>query len=160
MLKRTLVHYWNTLFQFPWKLNFVKITCCHGKFVPIKQPFPKKWLQDLQFLTSSSEMTSKGTVEPRCACSGPNSEHTFAGSVVCLRAPSSLSPCQSRLWQPRQAQACGRKRRFGKNSFCRKTDQEFGLQDTAQIQSASKDISVFIKCSQGQQVLQALFHIT
>lgn len=103
------------MFQFPLQLNFVKITCCPAKFVPVHQQFPKKWLPDLHFLTSSSGTTSKGAVEARCTCSDPNSTYTFAGSTVCLR-PRAASRRASHV-----SDSPGRRRRAEESAALGKT---------------------------------------
>lgn len=72
-------------------------------------------------------------------------------------APSSPAPCPSRLRQPWQARE---KRCSGNSSLCREMDQDLGLWDAAQVQSAPKGGSVLVQRLCGQRVLQALFHVT
>lgn len=134
MLKRTLLHYWDTLFQFSLELNFVKTRACrHRRSVPIESNFIKEMVLGSQFLAISSLKREGGSqvCTPRC-CPGP--EQMCPGF-----SPDSLLLCQP---HPQQLQ-CGGTRCFGgKNRISRKMGQESGLQDAAQIPSASEGVSV------------------
>lgn len=128
--------------------NFVKIPGCQGKFVPINQQLPKKCLRVSKLSTGVSKRISKAG---RCAPGRPYSEGRFAGSAMRLLPPP--PSCLSPAWVTSATVP-------GKNSFRGKMEREFGLQDTAQIQAASKGTSVLVKRSQCQRVLQALFRVT